>query len=142
MHPSNARDDAAARDLLERARDGQSRRLRALAIHLIWKAFNLKPHRTETFKLSTDPLFVEKVRDIVGLYLSPPERAVVLCVDENSQIQALDRTQPLAPPPRPSRAAHARLRASRNAQPVSPLSTRRPALSSGVAIPVIADASS
>jgi len=56
-------------------------------IHRIWKAFNLQPHRTETFKLSTDPLFVEKVRDIVGLYLSPPEHALVLCVDEKSQIQ-------------------------------------------------------
>ena len=66
-------------------------------IHRIWKAFNLQPHRTETFKLSTDPLFVEKVRDIVGLYLSPPERALVLCVDEKSQIQALDRSQPLLP---------------------------------------------
>lgn len=66
-------------------------------IHRIWKAFSLQPHRAETFKLSTDPLFVEKVRDIVGLYLSPPERAVVLCVDEKSQIQALDRTQPLLP---------------------------------------------
>jgi transposase len=66
-------------------------------IHRIWKAFNLQPHRTESFKLSTDPLFVEKVRDIVGLYLAPPERAVVLCVDEKSQIQALDRSQPLLP---------------------------------------------
>lgn len=66
-------------------------------IHRIWKAFGLQPHRTGTFKLSTDPLFVEKVRDIVGLYLNPPERAVVLCVDEKSQIQALDRTQPLLP---------------------------------------------
>lgn len=66
-------------------------------IHRIWKAFSLQPHRTETFKLSTDPLFVEKVRDIVGLYLAPPERAIVLCVDEKSQIQALDRTQPLLP---------------------------------------------
>jgi transposase len=66
-------------------------------IHRIWKAFGLQPHRTDTFKLSTDPLFVEKVRDIVGLYLNPPERAVVLCVDEKSQIQALDRTQPLSP---------------------------------------------
>jgi transposase-like protein len=66
-------------------------------IHRIWKAFNLQPHRTETFKLSTDPLFVEKVRDIVGLYLSPPERALILCVDEKSQIQALDRSQPLLP---------------------------------------------
>lgn len=66
-------------------------------IHRIWKAFGLQPHRVETFKLSTDPLFVEKVRDIVGLYLAPPERALVLCVDEKSQIQALDRTQPLLP---------------------------------------------
>lgn len=63
----------------------------------IWRAFGLKPHRTETFKLSTDPLFVEKVRDVVGLYLNPPDRAVVLCVDEKSQVQALDRTQPLLP---------------------------------------------
>jgi transposase len=66
-------------------------------IQRIWQAFSLQPHRSETFKLSTDPLFVEKVRDIVGLYLSPPERALVLCVDEKSQIQALDRTQPLLP---------------------------------------------
>ena len=66
-------------------------------IHRIWKAFSVQPHRSETFKLSTDPLFVEKVRDIVGLYLAPPEHAVVLCVDEKSQIQALDRTQPLLP---------------------------------------------
>jgi len=66
-------------------------------IHRIWKAFNLQPHRTETFKLSADPLFVEKVRDVVGLYLSPPEHAMVLCVDEKSQIQALDRSQPLLP---------------------------------------------
>ena len=67
------------------------------AVSRIWRAFGLKPHRSETFKLSKDPLFVEKVRDIVGLYMSPPERAVVLCVDEKSQIQALDRTQPLLP---------------------------------------------
>jgi len=66
-------------------------------IHRIWRAFGLQPHRTETFKLSNDPSFVEKVRDIVGLYLSPPERALVLCVDEKSQIQALDRSQPLLP---------------------------------------------
>lgn len=66
-------------------------------IHRIWKAFGLQPHRSETFKLSTDPLFVEKVRDIVGLYMAPPERALVLCVDEKSQIQALDRSQPLLP---------------------------------------------
>ena len=66
-------------------------------IHRLWRAFGLQPHRSETFKLSTDPLFVEKVRDIVGLSLAPPERALVLCVDEKSQIQALDRTQPLLP---------------------------------------------
>jgi transposase len=63
----------------------------------IWRAFGLQPHRSETFKLSTDPLLIEKVRDIVGLYLDPPDHAVVLCVDEKSQIQALDRTQPLLP---------------------------------------------
>lgn len=63
----------------------------------IWRAFGLQPHRVETFKLSTDPLFVEKIRDVVGLYLNPPEKAVVFCVDEKSQIQALDRTQPLLP---------------------------------------------
>ena len=74
----------------------------------IWRAFGLKPHRVETFKLSRDPLFIEKVRDIVGLYLHPPERAVVLCVDEKSQIQALDRTQPLLPlrPGAPERRTH------------------------------------
>ncbi len=63
----------------------------------IWRAFGLQPHRQDTFKLSSDPLFIEKLRDIVGLYMSPPERALVLCVDEKSQIQALDRTQPLLP---------------------------------------------
>jgi len=67
------------------------------SIGRIWRAFGLKPHRAESFKLSTDPYFVEKVRDIVGLYMSPPERALVLCVDEKSQVQALDRTQPLLP---------------------------------------------
>jgi len=66
-------------------------------VHRIWRAFSLQPHLSETFKLSTDPLFVEKVRDIVGLYLDPPDRALVLCVDEKSQIQALDRTQPILP---------------------------------------------
>jgi len=66
-------------------------------ISRIWRAFALQPHRSETFKLSKDPLFIEKVRDIVGLYLNPPDRALVLCVDEKSQIQALDRTQPLLP---------------------------------------------
>jgi hypothetical protein len=67
------------------------------SISRIWRAFSLAPHRSETFKLSRDPLFIEKVRDIVGLYFAPPERALVLCVDEKSQIQALDRTAPLLP---------------------------------------------
>ncbi len=66
-------------------------------INRIWRAFGLQPHRTDTFKLSSDPLFIEKVRDIVGLYLNPPDRALVLCVDEKTQIQALDRTRPLLP---------------------------------------------
>jgi putative transposase len=66
-------------------------------VHRIWNAFALQPHRQKSFKLSTDPFFVEKVRDIVGLYLSPPKNAMVLCVDEKSQIQALDRTQPILP---------------------------------------------
>ena len=78
------------------------------AVHRIWRAFGLQPHRAETFKLSRDPQFVAKVRDVVGLYLDPPERAVVLCVDEKSQIQALDRTQPILPmqPGLPERATH------------------------------------
>src|SRR5262249_60174424 len=67
------------------------------AIVGIWHAFGLKPHRSETFKLSTDPYFAEKVRDVVGLYLNPPDHAIVLSVDEKSQVQALDRTQPLLP---------------------------------------------
>jgi transposase len=67
------------------------------AVSRIWRAFALRPHRVETFKLSKDPLFIEKVRDIVGLYLNPPDKALVLCVDEKAQIQALDRTQPLLP---------------------------------------------
>lgn len=74
----------------------------------IWRAFGLRPHRADTFKLSTDPYFVEKVRDIAGLYLSPPEKAVVLCVDEKPQVQALERTQPVLPmaPARTERATH------------------------------------
>ena len=78
------------------------------AISRIWRAFGLQPHRQETFKLSSDPLFVEKVRDIVGLYLDPPLKAMVLCVDEKSQIQALDRTQPILPlaPGIPERRTH------------------------------------
>jgi transposase len=82
------------------------------AVVRIWRAFGLQPHRTETFKLSADPLFIEKVRDIVGLYLDPPTQAMVLCVDEKSQIQALDRTQPALPmmPGLPERRTHDYLR--------------------------------
>jgi transposase len=78
------------------------------AVHRIWRAFGLQPHRQETWKLSRDPQFVDKVKDVVGLYLNPPERAVVLCVDEKSQIQALDRTAPILPmlPGTPQRATH------------------------------------
>jgi len=72
-------------------------RLSHMAVARIWRAFGLQPHRTENFKLSSDPFFVEKVRDIVGLYLNPPDHAVVLCVDEKSQVQALDRTRPVLP---------------------------------------------
>ena len=81
-------------------------------IRRIWTAFGLQPHRTETFKLSSDPLFVDKVRDIVGLYLSPPNRALVLSVDEKSQIQALDREQPVLPmmPGIPERRTHSYVR--------------------------------
>lgn len=78
------------------------------AVSRIWRAFGLQPHRQQTWKLSKDPLFIEKVRDVVGLYLDPPERAVVLCVDVKSQIQALDRTAPILPmlPGSPERATH------------------------------------
>jgi transposase len=71
--------------------------LSRMTISRIWHAFGLQPHRSETFKLSPDPQLVEKVRDIVGLYMNPPDHAAVFCVDEKSQIQALDRTQPLLP---------------------------------------------
>jgi len=78
------------------------------AVSRIWRAFALQPHRVETFKLSKDPLFIEKVRDIVGLYLQPPDKALVLCVDEKAQIQALDRSQPILPlrPGRVERRTH------------------------------------
>lgn len=83
------------------------------AISRIWRAFALAPHRSRTFKLSTDPLFIDKVRDVVGLYLDPPEKALVLCVDEKSQIQALDRSQPVLPmvPGVPERRSHDYVRA-------------------------------
>jgi transposase len=78
------------------------------SVSRIWRAFGLKPHLTETWKLSTDPQFIDKVRDVVGLYLDPPEHALVLCVDEKSQIQALDRTAPCLPilPTTPARMTH------------------------------------
>ena len=103
--PRRISDDAVAetiwRTLEETPADATHWSLRSMArstgyapstIHRIWRAFGLQPHRSKSFKLSSDPFFVEKVRDIVGLYLNPPERALVLCVDEKSQIQALDRT--------------------------------------------------
>ncbi len=68
-----------------------------MAVHRIWRKYNLKPHMIRTFKISNDPNFIEKVKDIVGLYLNPPDKAMVLCIDEKSQIQALDRTQPGLP---------------------------------------------
>jgi transposase len=90
----------------------QATGLNQTAISRIWRAFALQPHRSENFKLSKDPLFIDKVRDIVGLYLNPPERALVLCVDEKSQIQALERTSPLLPmrPGQAERRAHDYLR--------------------------------
>lgn len=96
----------STRDLAKRIGVSQS------TVSRVWRAFNLQPHRVETFRLSNDPLFVEKVRDIVGLYMNPPDHAVVLCVDEKSQIQALERTQPLLPmrPGQPERRTHDYLR--------------------------------
>ncbi len=78
------------------------------AVSRIWRAFGLKPHLVEGFKLSPDPQFIDKVRDIVGLYLNPPDAALVLCVDEKTQIQALDRTAPVLPlmPGVPERRTH------------------------------------
>ena len=77
-------------------------------VHRVWQRFDIQPHRVETFKISNDPKFEDKVHDIVGLYLNPPDRALVLCVDEKSQIQALDRTAPLLPlrPSLPERQTH------------------------------------
>ena len=99
---------AQGRDALVDAVDGQRGRADAERDLRIWHAYGLQPHRREKWKLSNDPLFVDKVHDVVGLYLNPPERAVVLCVDEKSQIQALDRTQPILPmrPGTPERVTH------------------------------------
>ena len=90
-------DDPSRCYALDHTFDGPGGGISAATVSRIWRAFGLKPHRTETFKLSRDPLFIEKVRDIVGLYLHPPERAVVLCVDEKPQIQALERSRPVLP---------------------------------------------
>ncbi|MEY8828607.1 IS630 family transposase [Sedimentitalea sp. XS_ASV28] len=108
--PRTVSDDQVAgvieRTLNNRPKDATHWSIRSMAattglshttIRRIWAAFGLQPHRSETFKLSTDPLFVDRVQDIVGLYMAPPNRAIVLCVDEKSQIQALDREQPVLP---------------------------------------------
>ena len=87
------------------------------SISRIWRTFSSQPHRSQAFKLSRDPLFIDKVRDLVGLYLNPPDRALVLCVDEKSQIQALDRTAPLLPM-RPGQIEQPRLQTPRHHQPV------------------------
>ena len=87
LRPTGARrdvdpgDDTARRDALEQPRDGPAVRPEPSTVSRIWRAFSLQPHRSETFKLSPDPLFIDKVRDIVGLYLNPPDKALVLCVD-------------------------------------------------------------
>lgn len=96
----------STRDLAKRIGVSQS------TVSRVWRAFNLQPHRVKNFRLSNDPLFIEKVRDIVGLYMNPPDHAVVLCVDEKSQIQALERAQPLLPmrPGQPERRTHDYLR--------------------------------
>ena len=87
---------------------GRAMGLSYVSVHRIWKQHGLAPHRVETFKLSKDPKFVEKLRDVVGLYLDPPDKALVLSVDEKSQIQALERTRPLLPlrPGIPARQSH------------------------------------
>jgi transposase len=98
------------RDATQWSRDSMARRsgLSKSTVGRIWRKFDLKPHLTDGFKLSTDPLFIEKVVDVVGLYHNPPEKAVVLCVDEKSQVQALDRSQPVLPmmPGMPERRTH------------------------------------
>ncbi|MEW6568486.1 MAG: IS630 family transposase, partial [Chloroflexota bacterium] len=108
--PRSVSDEAVARlvrkTLSTKPKDGTHWTVRSIAretrlsrptVHRIWQAFGLQPHRQRHFKLSNDPFFVEKVRDIVGLYPNPPDKAVVLCLDEKSQIQALNRTQPMLP---------------------------------------------
>ena len=108
-------EDAIARTLSSTPKGAAQWSTRSLAaatglsqstVSRIWRAFRLEPHRVDTFKLSNDPFFVEKVRDIVGLYMAPPDRALVLCVDEKSPMQALERTQPLLPLRPGARASH------------------------------------
>ena len=94
---SHDEDDAEGRHSLERSRDGGSQKVSSATVQRIWKKHKLQPHRVESFKFSNDPQFARKVRDIVGLYMNPPDKAIVLSVDEKSQIQALDRTQPILP---------------------------------------------
>ncbi len=84
-------------DALVAARSGRETGLSKTTVHRYLTLFGLQPHRSKSFKLSNDPFFIEKVRDIVGLYLNPPDHALVLCVDEKSQVQALERTQPVLP---------------------------------------------
>src|SRR5512133_1992798 len=102
------------RDATHWSRASMARRsgLSKSTVGRIWKAFGLKPHLVDTFKISTDPHFIDKIRDVVGLYLDPPEKALVLCVDEKSQIQALDRSAPVLPmmPGLPERRTHDYLR--------------------------------
>jgi transposase len=106
--------ESAPRDATHWSRSSMAKKsgLSETTVGRIWKAFGLKPHLADTFKLSADPLFIEKVTDVVGLYLNPPEHAVVLCVDEKSQVQALDRSQPVLPmmPGMPERRTHDYLR--------------------------------
>ena len=108
MTDHHARIHAARRHPLVDPEFGDALRDEPKCHRTIWRAFALQPHRTETFKLSKDPLFIDKVRDIVGLYLHPPDRALVLSVDEKSQIQALDRTAPILPlgPGHPEQRTH------------------------------------
>ena len=96
------------------------------AVRRVWKAFGLQPHRSETFKLSTDPYFVDKVRDVVGLYMSPPANAVVFYVDEKSPCQALDRSQPILPttPGRPERRTHDPVSSGKGAATARPACSR------------------
>ena len=118
---------AEGRDALVDALDGREVGLTQTAVLRIWKAFGLQPHRQETWKLSKDPLFIDKVRDVVGLYLDPPERAVVLCVDEKSQIQALDAPRRCCRCCRARRSAHPRLQARRAPRACTRRWTWRPA---------------